>query len=356
MSNLNILSEKFGVSPWLDNLSRELISTGQLQEFVSKGVRGLTSNPSIFEKAFSDGTYYADPLKKLIDSGKSTEDAYWELAIHDIQDACDLLAVVYNESNGNDGFVSLEVSPEHAHNHEATVAQAKDLWSRVNRPNLMIKIPATLECLPSIRDVIASGINVNVTLIFSLHRYLQVINAYLEGLEQLGDPSKVRSVASFFISRVDTEIDPGLSDQKLRGTAAVAQARAAYGIFLESFNTNAERWSVLERQGAAPQRALWASTSTKDPLFDDLKYVYGLLAHNSVNTLPNVTIDAILDHANFDQKELITPEDIENAHEGLGLLQLSGVNMNDVSEKLEKEGVEKFQQAFRTMLESLAKN
>lgn len=353
MTNLHTLYNNFAVSPWLDNLSRELIVSGQLQALVDKGVRGLTSNPSIFEKAFSDGTYYAEPLKQLTDSGKTVEEAYWELAIKDIQDACDILKTTFDESGGNDGFVSLEVSPELARDRGATVTQAKDLWARVNRPNLMIKIPATAECVPAISEVIALGINVNVTLIFSLHRYLQVIAAYFDGLEKLGDPSKVRSVASFFISRVDTEIDPGLEKLQDHGIAAVAQARAAYGIFLESFNINAERWSALERRGAVAQRPLWASTSTKDSSFPDLKYVDGLLAHNTVNTLPNATIDAILDHAQFDDKSLLSPEDIENAHEDLCKLQVAGVDMKAVSEKLEKEGVEKFQQAFRSMLDAL---
>jgi transaldolase len=353
MTNLHTLYNNFSVSPWLDNLSRELIISGELQTLVDKGIRGLTSNPSIFEKAFSDGIYYAEPLKLLTDSGKSIEEAYWELAIKDIQDACDILTPVFRESDGNDGFVSLEVSPELAHDCSATVTQAKDLWARVNRPNLMIKIPATPECVPAISEVLAAGINVNVTLIFSLHRYLQVIAAYFDGLERLSDPSRVRSVASFFISRVDTEVDPGLEKLQDHGVAAVAQARAAYGIFLQSFNVNAERWSALEVRGAVAQRPLWASTSTKDPSFPDLKYVDGLLAHSTVNTLPNATVEAILDHAKLDDKLPLSAEDIENAHEDLAKLKVSGVDMRTVSEKLEKEGVEKFQQAFKNMLAAL---
>jgi transaldolase len=343
------------VSPWLDNLSRELIESGKLRSLVEQGVRGVTSNPSIFEKAFADGIHYKEPLAALLADGKSTEEAYWCLAIEDIQRACDTLRSVYDDSNKDDGYVSLEVTPEYAQDANATIAQAKELWSRVDRPNLMIKIPATEACLPAITEVLASGINVNVTLIFSLHRYLQVINAYINGVERLSDPSGVRSVASFFVSRVDSDIDPRLSEHEgLKGLAAVAQARAAYGIFLESFNAQAERWAALEIRGAQPQKPLWASTSTKDPNYPDLKYVDGLLASNSVNTLPDATIAAILDHAAFDDKHKLTAEEIELAHEQLAELLFVGIHMQEVSDKLEKEGVEKFQQAFRTMLAALA--
>lgn len=354
MSNLHTLNNKFGVSPWLDNLSRDILVSGELQMLVDKGICGVTSNPSIFEKSFSDGTHYSEPFKKLTQSGMKIEDAYWQLAIEDIQQACDILSGVYHDSGGNDGFVSLEVSPENARDAKATVAQAQDLWSRVNRPNLMIKIPATEECIPAISQTIALGINVNVTLIFSLHRYLQVITAYMDGLEKLGDPSRVRSVASFFVSRVDSEVDERLKDSRFQGIAAVAQARAAYGIFLESFNENAIRWSELTKKGAVHQRPLWASTSTKNPSFSDLKYVNGLLTNNSVNTLPNSTIEAILDHAQFDKEQQLSAELIEQAHEDLAKLHIQGIDMKDVSAKLENEGVEKFQTAFKNMLVALS--
>lgn len=353
MTNLHELYNKYGVSPWLDNLSRDLISSGDLKKYVDNGIRGVTSNPSIFEKAFAEGSSYKAPYQSLKSQGYSTEDAYWALAIEDIQNTCDVLRPVYDESSKDDGYVSLEVSPKLAQDTDATITQAKDLWARVNRPNLMIKIPATIECIPAITEVISCGINVNVTLIFSLHRYLQVIAAYMSGLERLGDPSSVRSVASFFISRVDTEIDPNLENSDLKGIAAVAQARAAYGIFLESFNQNADRWSALVTRGAHPQKPLWASTSTKDPSYPDLKYVDGLLTKNSVNTLPNATLEAILDHANFSEAKGLSADDIENAHEDLAKLQSAGVSMQVVSEKLEKEGVEKFQQAFTNMLNAL---
>ena len=355
MSNLHVLHDKFGVSPWLDNLSRNLIISGELKKFVDLGIRGVTSNPSIFEKAFKDSTEYIVPIASLKAQGKSSEQIYWQLAVEDIQHSCDLLAQVYKDSGHDDGYVSLEVSPDHARDAAATTKQAKELWKKVNRPNLMIKIPATEECLPAITEVIAAGINVNVTLIFSLHRYLQVINAFISGLERLSDPSVVRSVASFFVSRVDSDIDPRLTAElgALKGVAATAQARAAYGIFLESFNPHAERWSALEARGAKAQRALWASTSTKDPGYPDLKYVDGLLAKDSVNTLPGTTVDAILDHAQFDTQHSLNAEDIELAHEQLAELLSSGINMQEVSNKLEKEGLEKFSEAFRSMLNSI---
>lgn len=354
MSNLHMLHDVFAVSPWLDSVSRDLIVSGELRRYVEQGIRGVTSNPSIFEKAFKDGLLYKEPLAALKSSGKSTEEAYWELAIEDIQNACDILRPVFDESRGNDGFVSLEVSPALARDSVKTTTQAKDLWNLVNRPNVMIKIPATEECIPSIADTIAAGINVNVTLIFSLSRYLKVITAYMDGLERLQDPSHVRSVASFFVSRVDSEIDTRLVDKKeLQGKAAVAQARAAYGIFLESFNENADRWARLVTRGARVQRPLWASTSTKNPEYPDLMYVDGLLGRNSVNTLPDATVTAIIDHAAFENKTALSAEDIEQAHEQLAELKVAGVDMQDISNKLEQEGVQKFQDAFATMLASL---
>lgn len=353
MTNLGTLHSDFGVSPWLDNLSREIIQNGRLDEYISQGIRGITSNPSIFEKAFQSG-FYNEAINILKHQSKSNEDIYWQLAIEDIRSACDKLLPVYESSNHIDGFVSLEVSPALARDGNATTEQALDLAVRVARPNLMIKIPATEECLPSIAEVLANGIHVNVTLIFSLHRYLQVINAYMSGLEKSANPSAIRSVASFFVSRVDSAVDPLLApDSPLKGTAAVAQAQAAYGIYLQSFNENAERWQALTQRGAIPQRALWASTSTKDSSFPDLKYVNGLLARNSVNTLPDITIDAILDHADFLQQRSLNAEDIEIAHESLEALASAGINMQEISSQLEKEGVQKFQDAFSSMLDSI---
>jgi transaldolase len=353
MSNLNILFDKFGVSPWLDNLSRDMIVSGDLAKMVGLGVRGVTSNPSIFEKAFKDSKEYLVPIASLKSRGKSSEEAYWQLATEDIQQACDILRPVFESSGHDDGYVSLEVSPQYARDAAKTIQQAKDLWAKVNRPNVMIKIPATEECLPAITETLAAGINVNVTLIFSLHRYLQVINAYMQGLEKLGDPSAVRSVASFFVSRVDSEVDSLAEAKDLHGLAALSQARAAYGIFLESFTEHAERWAWLHKRGAKPQRALWASTSTKDPSYPDLMYVDGLLGRDSVNTLPSATVDAILDHAKFDAKECISAQEIEASHEDLATLKKAGIDMIKVANKLEKEGVDKFQKSFQDMLAAI---
>ncbi len=358
MSNLHVMFDAFSVSPWLDNLSRDMIRSGGLADYVTKGVRGVTSNPSIFEHAFASTTTYDEAMSQLRSTGQSTESAYWTMAVEDIQSACDILRPVYDQSAAEDGYVSLEVSPEFAHDCDKTVAQAIELWQRVDRPNLMIKIPATVECLPAITICISKGINVNVTLIFSLNRYLQVVNAYMSGLERCNHPKLVRSVASFFISRVDTEVDAQLESKSrhdLKGLAAIAQARAAYGIFLESFNDLAERWSHLKDRGANIQRPLWASTSTKDPNYSDLKYVNGLLTLDSVNTLPDGTITAIIEHGQFQDIKPVNVEDIEQAHEQLAILAEAGIDMKQVAEKLEMEGVEKFEKAFQTMLAALDK-
>jgi transaldolase len=357
MSNLTYLYTDFKVSPWLDNLSRDMIQSGTLKELVEKGVRGVTSNPSIFEAAFS-GSSYDEALAKSRSSGLTTEQSYWSLAIEDIQHACDILSPVYASSAREDGYVSLEVSPDLAHDADATILAAEDLWHKVNRQNLMIKIPATEECIPAISVCISKGINVNVTLIFSLHRYLKVVAAYMSGLEMLADPSRVHSVASFFISRVDSAVDERLRSigrDDLRGQAAVAQARVAHGIFLESFNPLAERWERLAQKGALPQRPLWASTSTKDPAYPDLKYVSGLLAKHSVNTMPDATIAAILDHGVFSHHDTVTSETIEEAHEVIAHIEAAGVSMADVSKELEDQGVEKFKAAFHSMLTALDK-
>jgi transaldolase len=354
MSNIKKLYTDYAVSPWLDNISRDYILDGTLARYISQGIRGVTSNPSIFEKAFSESESYKVPIQSLKDQGLGTEDIYWKLAIEDIQGACDILLPLYTASNGNDGFVSVEVSPEYARDAEATTKQAHDIWGKVSRPNVMIKIPATKECLTSIRDVVASGIHVNVTLIFSLHRYLQVIHAYMDGLEKCGDPAKVRSVASFFISRVDSLVDTLVHEkEELLGTAAVAQAQVAYGIFLESFSPHSERWVKLARAGAHIQRPLWASTSTKNPHYDPLKYVSSLLARDTVNTLPDQTITSIESDFNTSTVRAVSVEDIQLAHDALDALKAHGVDMTQVSTQLENEGVTKFQDAFRSMLRAI---
>src|ERR1039458_8570329 len=298
MTKLNELYDVSGQSPWLDNLKRSYLTSGRLNELVSEGVRGLTSNPTIMAKAIAVGEDYDEEFKSALRSGQSVEGAYWDLVISDVTGALSVLRPVFDASDGGDGFVSIEVSPGLAHDAEGTIESARDLHERISQPNVLVKIPATREGLVAIETMIAEGRSINITLIFSLERYREVVEAYLSGLEKLvsngGDASKVASVASFFVSRVDTEVDRRLEqiasieqiakDQpgsvranlalELRGTAAVAQARLAYKAYLELFST--ERFKALQAKGAKRQRPLWASTSTKNPAYGDLVYVDSL--------------------------------------------------------------------------------
>ena len=286
-----------GQSPWYDNLARPLLSGGGLQTLVTDdGIRGVTSNPTILDKAIDAGEGYDEQLAACAASGQSIEDTYWNVVIDDIKSATDILRPVYDSLDRSDGFVSLEVSPVLAHDTAGTIAMAKSLWSRVDRPNLMIKIPATLEGIPAIEEVIASGINVNVTLIFSISRHELVIEAYLKGLERLaatgGDLSSISSVASFFVSRVDTETDSRLPDDSpLRGKTAVANAKLAYELFRQRFS--GARWEALAAQGARLQRPLWASTSTKNPAYSSTLYVDELIGTDTVNTMAPASIEAL---------------------------------------------------------------
>src|SRR5581483_172432 len=279
----------FGQSPWYDNLARPLLTGGGLANLIEEdGIRGVTSNPTIFEKAMAAGAGYDEQLKETADEGLGIVDSYWRLVIDDVGNAADLLRPVHDSTGGADGFVSVEVSPDLAHDTAETCAQAKQLFTQLGRPNVMIKIPGTLEGLPAITETIAAGINVNVTLIFSLERHDAVIDAYLTGLERLaaagGDLSTVSSVASFFVSRVDTETDRRLPEgHALRGKAAVANAKLAYRLFQQRFA--GERWEALAAQGARLQRPLWASTSTKNPAYSSTLYVDELIGRNTVNTL-----------------------------------------------------------------------
>lgn len=361
MADLHVLHDSFQQSPWLDNLSRHLLDDGTIAAFIDGGVRGLTSNPTIFEKAFADLAAYDDAIQASGLTKGSVQDLYWQLAIEDVQRVADLLQPVFSSSNGQDGFVSLEVSPELAHDTEATINQARELWQRLNRPNVMIKVPATEACLPAISQLISDGLNINVTLIFSLERYRQVIDAYLTGLERReGSLDSIHSVASFFVSRVDTAIDPYLEQlgrdeaRQLLGHAAVAQAQCAYGIFLEACAS--ERWQNLQNRGATLQRPLWASTSVKNPAYDPLLYVTNLLAANTVNTMPDGTITAI-QHAPYDlfnNQSVITEATLQDAGNVLQALQNLGIDMHHVTTDLETEGVQKFHQSFMSMLETLA--
>lgn len=353
MSNLHRLHRPFQQSPWLDNLSRDLIHSGQLHAYVENGIRGVTSNPTILEHAIVNSSLYDEQIKRLAYEGKSTEDIYWRIVIDDIKSATDILLPVWNESNGEDGYVSLEVSPTLAHDAEATLTQARWLWNEVNAKNLMIKVPATDECIPVIHTLLGEGINVNVTLIFSLSDYKKVAEAHAS-THLLGEANPARSVASFFVSRVDSEIDKRLEAigtpeaQALRGKAAIAQAHLAYDIFLDTFS----KATVLEPTTPALQRLLWASTSTKNPEYDDLLYVSNLIAPYTVNTLPEDTIAKINDHLPEDVKSL-SLVNIKDALETIQALRGVGIDFSDVERTLENEGVKKFQDSFSSLLQAI---
>lgn len=357
MTKLHDLFDDQGQSPWIDNLRRGFLTTGQLQELVDQGVRGVTSNPTIFQKAIAGSDDYDEQFRTLLEGeSKSVEDAYWDMVVDDIEDALAVLRPVYDESEGRDGFVSLEVAPSLAHDTEGTIASARDLHERVEEPNLFVKIPATEEGTPAIQQMISEGRNINVTLIFSLDRYASVMEAYLAGLEAYdGDLSKVASVASFFVSRVDTEVDRRLeaigTDEAmaLRGKAAVAQAKLAYRLFRDKFT--GERWEALAARGARVQRPLWASTSTKNEDYPDLLYVDNLIGDETVNTMPDNTVEAFMDHGTVRRT---IDEDVDEAQAVLEELDEVGVEMSDVSHTLEDEGAASFSKSFDELLQSLS--
>lgn len=356
MTRLNELYDRQGQSPWVDNLTRPSIHGGGLQRLVDQGIRGVTSNPTIFEKAMTGSDAYDEQFKELI-SRDSVEAAFWDMAVDDVADACGVLRPLYDASGGGDGFVSLEVSPALAHDTASTVRAARDLHERVDLPNLMVKIPATVEGVPAIEKMISEGRNINVTLIFSLPRYQKVIDAYLTGLEAFaaggGDLRRVHSVASFFVSRVDTEVDRRLeqagADPSLSGRAAVAQAKLAYGLFSEGFSGS--RWEALAAEGAHRQRPLWASTSTKNPRYPDLLYVEGLIGPHTVDTMPDATIDAFLDHGTVART---VDSDVDAARADLERVGEAGVDMADVARVLEEEGVASFSKSYDQLLQSLS--
>ena len=355
----NRLTELFtvaGQSPWLDNLKREYIVNGDFARVLASGIRGLTSNPTIFQKAIQGSALYDDQFHESIQRGLSTEETYWELVVSDIIGALDIFGPLYVSSSGLDGFVSVEVSPGLAQDMDGTVAAAQDLHDRIARPNVMIKVPATQACIPAIEEIISRGINVNVTLIFGLDRYQKVMDAYIRGLQRLSktDPSKVQdvaSVASFFISRVDSEVDKrleaiGTQDALgLRGKAAIAQAKIAYEMFEKTFSGDV--WRSLTKLGAQVQRPLWASTSTKNPDYPDTMYVDELIGPHSVNTLPDATMDAFSDHGSI--AETIT-SNVDGARKVLDDLSRLGIDMTNVAHQLELDGVLSFQQSFNELL------
>ena len=358
MTKLHELYERQGQSPWLDNLKRGYITSGELKRMVSDGIRGLTSNPTIFAKAIEGSTDYDEQFRSLAKQGQSIEDAYWSMVVADIAAACDILRPVHDESGGEDGFVSIEVAPALALETSRTIEAARQLHERLDQPNLYVKIPGTAQGVPAIRQMVSEGRNINVTLLFSLERYGEVIEAYQAGLEAFaeagGDLSKVRSVASFFVSRVDTEVDRRLEKigtpeaMALKGKAAVAQAQLAYQLFRERFA--GPRWEALARDGANLQRPLWASTSTKNPEYRDTLYIDELIGPDTVNTMPDDTIDAFEDHGTVART---VDADPDAARKVLDDLAEVGVDLDDVGRVLEDEGVAAFTKSFDELLASL---
>ncbi len=350
--------QKLGQSLWYDNIRRGLIDSGELAQLIAQGITGITSNPTIFEKAIDGSSDYDAAIRALSQKTESVDELYDALVLEDIARGADLLLPVYQSSHGKDGYISIEVPPTMAEHTDATIAEAHRLFRALNRPNIMIKVPATPEGIPAIRRLIADGINVNVTLIFSLDAYRDVIEAYLAGLEERLSKNlaldQVASVASFFVSRVDTLVDRLLDEKKansaLKGKAAIANAKMAYQVFLQHFQD--ARFQRLREHGAMVQRPLWASTSTKNPNYPDLLYVEALIGPDTVDTLPPATVDAILDHG---RAERGIEQGLEEARQVLSQLEAQGIAMKTVTDQLLKEGVESFHQSFVTLRESLEK-
>jgi transaldolase len=355
-SKLHKLSE-LGQSIWIDFLSRDMLHSGELARMMKQdAVVGVTSNPTIFQKAISAGDAYDEQLREVLAEERDPKEIFLRLAVQDVNEALDLLRPVWDEGSGKDGYVSLEVDPNLAYDTEGTTAEAVRLHKLVDKPNLFVKIPATKPGLPAIEDMIAKGKSINVTLIFSLERYEEVARAYIRGLERLvaggGDPSTVASVASFFVSRVDTETDKRLDEagghEKLKGKLAIANAKLAYQRYKELFS--GEAWDFLVSKGATPQRPLWASTSTKNPEYRDVMYVEELIGPQTVNTMPEETIQAFQDHG----KVASTLEQgIDEAKQLFADLEKAGVDYDDVTDTLEREGVEKFADSFAELIEGI---
>jgi transaldolase len=355
-SRLHQLSA-LGQSVWIDFLSRDMLRSGGLAQMHQEdAVVGVTSNPTIFQKAISAGDAYDEQLRRELEEESEPKELFLRLAVRDVQNACDVLLPVWDEGGGLDGYVSIEVDPTLAYDTEATIDEAARLHEWVDRPNVFVKIPATEPGLPAIEEMIARGRSINVTLIFSLDRYVEVADAYLRGLERLveagGDPTRVASVASFFVSRVDTEADRRLEEvnapSELFGKLAVANAKLAYQRYERIFSGG--RWEGLAERGATPQRCLWASTSTKNPAYRDVLYVEELIGPQTVNTMPEETIDAFQDHGTV---ALTLEEGIDEAHELFARIAEAGVDYDDVTATLEREGVEKFSDSFAELLEGI---
>ena len=358
MTKLQRLHTEYDQSPWLDNITRRYLRDGTLARMINQGIRGVTANPTIFAKAIAGSTDYDDQFSSLVAAGRSVDDAYWELVVTDVRDALATLRPVFDASGGTDGFVSVEVAPELARDTTATITAARELHKRIGEPNLFVKIPATAEGVPAIEAMIAEGHSINITLLFSLARYAQVIEAYLAGLEAFsaagGDLSKVHSVASFFVSRVDSEVDGRLEavggDDALglRGLAAIAQAKLAYRLFRGQFS--GPRWERLAALGAHNQRPLWASTSTKNPAYPDTVYVDSLIGADTVTTLPEPTIAAYEDHGTLTRT---IDGGVDEAADVLRRLATAGIDMDDVGLALETRGVASFHGSFQEVLAAL---
>lgn len=348
-----------GVSIWLDDLSRERLTSGNLAELIkTHNVVGVTTNPTIFAGALSKGAAYAEQMRELAAAGADVEEAVFAATCDDVRNACDVFEPIYKASNGFDGRVSIEVDPRLARDAEGTAKMARELYERVGRENVMIKIPATKEGLRPIAETLAAGISVNVTLIFSLTRYREVINAYMLGLEQAlengKDLSTIHSVASFFVSRVDTEVDGRLEAIgggaiELKGKAGLANARLAYEVFEEMFST--ERWARLQAHGANVQRPLWASTGVKDPSLPDTLYVTGLVAPNTVNTMPEATLNAVADHGEITGNTIVP--NYSESNKVLDAIAERGISYTEVVEKLETEGLSKFDVSWEELLQTV---
>lgn len=355
MNPLNKILQQ-GQSIWLDLLNRDIMDSGELQRLIDEDdLRGLTSNPSIFEKAISGSSDYDDDIAVLFKKYDASAPIFFEMAIDDIQRAADLFKPIFDKTDGQDGFVSLEVSPYLALDTDGTIEQARELWRKVDRKNVMIKIPGTKQGLPAIRQCLREGININITLLFGLPRYREITEAFMGGLEDRlkeGHSIKeVASVASFFLSRIDVMVDPMLKEKgrdDLVGEVAIASAKKAYQIYLDMIES--DRFKKLEAEGAQRQRVLWASTSAKDPSFSDVKYVEPLIGKDIINTLPMETIDAFRDHGTA--ADTVT-QDIKKADKILEDLKNMGIDIDDITHKLEVEGIEKFNQAYDKLIKSI---
>jgi transaldolase len=355
-SRLHQVSE-LGQSVWIDFLSRQLLQSGELERMMEDdAVVGVTSNPTIFQKAISAGDDYDEQLREVLAEEDDPKEVFLRLAVRDVQDACDVLRQVWDGGGGKDGYVSIEVDPNFAYDTDATIGEAQRLHELVDRPNCFVKIPGTRPGLPAIEEMIARGRNINVTLIFSLERHKEVAEAYIRGLERLaeagGDLATVGSVASYFVSRVDTEADPRLDEAghpELKGKLAVANAKLAYQNYNEIFS--GDRWNALVEKGATPQWCLWASTSTKNPEYRDVLYVEDLIGAGTVNTMPRETIEAFQDHG---EVALTLEDGIDEARQVFEQVAEAGVDYGDVTDTLEREGVQKFIDSFTQLLDGIA--